>query len=124
VAALLVGGAVLGVGPALALTAMANLIVAAAPQRDVGIATGMNAVMRTIGWRSARRCRLRSWRAPRRPEPLFASEHGYVVAFAVAACATAAPSHAPSLCRAEPAAWSRLTVRSPHTRVDFSSNPG
>ena len=36
-------------GQALALTAMANLVVAAVSRRDVGVATGMNAVMRTVG---------------------------------------------------------------------------
>ena len=89
VAALLVGGTLLGTGQAMALTAMANLIVTAAPQRDVGIATGMNAVMRTIGMAlgSALAAAIVAGATP--PGSAFASEHGYVVNFAVAACATA-----------------------------------
>jgi EmrB/QacA subfamily drug resistance transporter len=42
-------GALLGAGISFALAAMANLIVAAVPQSEVGIATGINTVMRTVG---------------------------------------------------------------------------
>jgi MFS family permease len=44
-----VAGALLGAGISFALAAMANLIVAAVPQSEVGIATGINTVMRTVG---------------------------------------------------------------------------
>ena len=46
---LLLAGGVLGLGQAFALTAMANLVVAAVAAGDVGIATGINGVMRTVG---------------------------------------------------------------------------
>jgi len=46
---LLVATALFGAGIALALGAMTNLIVAATPQADVGVATGVNTVMRTMG---------------------------------------------------------------------------
>jgi len=46
---ILAAGALLGAGISFAFAAMANLIVAAVPQADVGIATGINTVMRTIG---------------------------------------------------------------------------
>src|SRR4029078_1382459 len=46
---ILAAGALLGAGISFAFAAMANLIVAAVPQTDVGIATGINTVMRTIG---------------------------------------------------------------------------
>jgi len=42
-------GVLLGAGISFAFAAMANLIVAAVPQSDVGIATGINTVMRTVG---------------------------------------------------------------------------
>jgi EmrB/QacA subfamily drug resistance transporter len=42
-------GALVGAGISFALGAMANLIVAAVPQSQVGVATGINTVMRTIG---------------------------------------------------------------------------
>jgi MFS family permease len=44
-----VGGMLLGAGISFALAAMANLIVDAVPQADVGIATGINTIMRTVG---------------------------------------------------------------------------
>jgi MFS family permease len=45
----LVTGALLGAGISFAFAAMANLIVDAVPQSEVGIATGINTVMRTVG---------------------------------------------------------------------------
>jgi MFS family permease len=45
----LVAGALLGAGISFAFAAMANLIVGAVPQSEVGIATGINTVMRTVG---------------------------------------------------------------------------
>ena len=39
----------MGVGLTFAFAAMANLIVEAVPQSEVGIATGINTVMRTVG---------------------------------------------------------------------------
>ncbi len=46
---LVVGGLLLGMGIAFAFASMANLIVAAVEQSEVGIATGINTVTRTIG---------------------------------------------------------------------------
>jgi MFS family permease len=46
---LAVGGLLLGAGIAFAFASMANLIVAAVRQSEVGIATGINTVTRTIG---------------------------------------------------------------------------
>lgn len=46
---ILVAGALLGAGISCAFAAMANIIVAAVPQSEVGIATGINTVMRTVG---------------------------------------------------------------------------
>jgi MFS family permease len=45
----IVGGMLLGAGITFALSSMANLIVLAVPQTDVGIATGINTIMRTVG---------------------------------------------------------------------------
>jgi MFS family permease len=44
-----VASALLGAGISFAFASMANLIVGAVPQTDVGIATGINTVMRTVG---------------------------------------------------------------------------
>jgi len=46
---LALGGLLLGSGVAFAFASMANLIVAAVKQSDVGIATGINTVTRTVG---------------------------------------------------------------------------
>jgi MFS family permease len=104
-AALVSAGAVLGVGQALALTAMANLIVAAVPLGEVGIATGLNSVMRTIGMAlgSALSAAILAGGGP---AGVFAPESAYVTAFVVAALATAGavgcaaalprPSHSPT----------------------------
>jgi EmrB/QacA subfamily drug resistance transporter len=45
----IVAGALLGAGISFAFASMANLIVAAVPQSQVGIATGINTVTRTVG---------------------------------------------------------------------------
>jgi EmrB/QacA subfamily drug resistance transporter len=44
-----VAGVLLGFGISFAFASMANLIVASVPPRDVGIATGINTIMRTMG---------------------------------------------------------------------------
>jgi MFS family permease len=46
---LLIAALFLGGGVAFAFSSMANLIVDAVPQADVGIATGINTIMRTVG---------------------------------------------------------------------------
>jgi EmrB/QacA subfamily drug resistance transporter len=48
-AEVIAAAALLGAGISFAFAAMANLIVAAVPQSEVGIATGINTVMRTVG---------------------------------------------------------------------------
>jgi len=44
-----VSAALLGTGISFAFASMANLIVGAVPQSEVGVATGINTIMRTIG---------------------------------------------------------------------------
>jgi MFS family permease len=86
VAALLLAGAILGVGQACALTAMANLIVAAVASDEVGIATGINTVMRTIGMAVGSALSAAILAAGDGALP---TDHAYVVAFAAASCITA-----------------------------------
>lgn len=45
----IIGGVLMGFGISFAFASMANLIVAAVPARDVGIATGINTISRTMG---------------------------------------------------------------------------
>jgi EmrB/QacA subfamily drug resistance transporter len=45
----LVAGVLLGAGISFAFASMANLIVSAVPRSEVGIATGINTIMRTVG---------------------------------------------------------------------------
>ncbi|HEY6889681.1 MAG TPA: MFS transporter [Solirubrobacter sp.] len=44
-----VGGALLGVGIGFSFASMANLIVEAVPREEVGVATGINTIMRSLG---------------------------------------------------------------------------
>ncbi|MBV9750742.1 MAG: MFS transporter, partial [Acetobacteraceae bacterium] len=46
---MLIASALLGIGIGLAFSALGNLIVQAVPPHQVGVATGMNTVMRTLG---------------------------------------------------------------------------
>jgi len=46
---IVISSALVGVGIAFALSSMANLVVNSVDQRDVGIATGINTIMRTVG---------------------------------------------------------------------------
>ena len=45
----IVSAALLGTGISFAFASMANLIVGAVPQSEVGVATGINTIMRTVG---------------------------------------------------------------------------
>ena len=44
-----IGGALLGVGIGFSFASMANLVVESVPQDEVGVATGINTIMRTLG---------------------------------------------------------------------------
>jgi EmrB/QacA subfamily drug resistance transporter len=46
---ILVGGALMGVGIGFAFASMANIVVESVPQNEVGVATGINTIMRTLG---------------------------------------------------------------------------
>jgi MFS family permease len=46
---ILVGGALLGLGIGFAFASMANIVVESVPQEEVGVATGINTIMRTLG---------------------------------------------------------------------------
>lgn len=92
----------LGIGQSGTLAALPNLVVAAVPREDVGIATGMNMVTRTIGMAlgAAGSAALLSASVP--AGSTIAAESGYVASFALAAvssvgafaCALAVPRHA------------------------------
>jgi predicted MFS family arabinose efflux permease len=87
-AALVAGATALGVGQALALTAMANLVVAAVPQEQVGVATGVNTVMRTIGMAVGSSLSAAILAAGLEPGAAIPGS-AYVTAFVVAACVMA-----------------------------------
>ncbi len=46
---ILVGGALLGVGIGFSFASMANLVVESVPRDEVGVATGINTIMRSLG---------------------------------------------------------------------------
>jgi MFS family permease len=74
--------ALLGAGIGLAFAAMANLIVIAVPPEQTGVATGMNAVMRTVGGAIGSQIAATMVVGHLLPSGLPA-EHGYVLAFTV-----------------------------------------
>jgi EmrB/QacA subfamily drug resistance transporter len=83
----LLAGLLLGAGISFAFASMANLIVAAVPQRDVGIATGINTVTRTVGGAfgsAAATAILVGHTLPGTPVP---TEGAYTAAFMVSAVA-------------------------------------
>jgi EmrB/QacA subfamily drug resistance transporter len=46
---ILVGGALMGLGIGFAFASMANIVVESVPREEVGVATGINTIMRTLG---------------------------------------------------------------------------
>jgi EmrB/QacA subfamily drug resistance transporter len=80
----IVGGMLLGAGITFALASMANLIVQSVPQTDVGIATGINTIMRTVGgaFGAAGGTAIIAAHVARNGLP---SERGYTIAFLASA---------------------------------------
>jgi EmrB/QacA subfamily drug resistance transporter len=81
---LLLSGALIGIGIAGAYSGSANLIVAAVPQHEVGVATGINTVARSVGgaFGTAVSTALLLSQTPAGSE--FPTDGGYTLAFAVA----------------------------------------
>jgi EmrB/QacA subfamily drug resistance transporter len=86
-----VGTALLGIGIGLAFASLANLIVEAVPPEQTGVATGMNTVMRTVGGSVGSQIAASVIAATVVGHAL-PTEHGFTIAFVVAAgaCALAA----------------------------------
>ncbi|MFL5841915.1 MAG: MFS transporter [Thermoleophilaceae bacterium] len=80
--------AVLGVGIGLAFAAMANLIVEAVPSSQTGVATGMNTVTRSLGGAVGGQV-AGSVIASSVPASGLPTEHGFTIAFVLAATAAA-----------------------------------
>ena len=87
---LLLGGAVMGAGQALILPSLANLVVAQVPAEDVGIATGMNAIMRTVGMAIGSAGSAALLTASVASGSVIAAEAGYVATFTLAAATSVA----------------------------------
>ena len=84
---LVVGGILLGAGITFAFAAMANLIVDAVPQAEVGIATGLNTVMRTVGGSFGAAAATAILTASEFPGSPFPTDGAYTGAFAFATAA-------------------------------------
>jgi EmrB/QacA subfamily drug resistance transporter len=80
-----VAGILLGTGISFAFASMANLIVAAVPQHEVGIATGINTVTRTIGGAFGAAVATAILAADTIGNSHFATEDAYTVAFTLSA---------------------------------------
>jgi EmrB/QacA subfamily drug resistance transporter len=81
-----VGTAMLGIGIGLAFASLGNLIVEAVPPEQTGVATGMNTVMRTLGGAVGAQIGA-SVIAGTVVGSAFPTEHGFTLAFIVAAAA-------------------------------------
>ncbi|HEY8584751.1 MAG TPA: MFS transporter [Capillimicrobium sp.] len=82
---IVIAGALFGAGLSLALGGMANLIVEAVPQSDVGVATGINTITRTVGGAFGSAVAVAILTADTIGSSAVPSEHAYTLAFAIAA---------------------------------------
>lgn len=80
-----VGATVLGLGIGLSFAAMANLIVAAVPARQTGVATGVNTVARNLGGVFGSQLSATFLAINIAPATQLPGEQGFVVGFALAA---------------------------------------
>lgn len=78
-------GALIGVGISFAFSSMANLVVESVPQDDVGIATGINTIARTIGGAAGAAVVSTVLTARMLPGTIVPVESGYTTAFVIAA---------------------------------------
>jgi MFS family permease len=83
-----IGSALLGIGIGLSFAAMANLIVDAVPSEQTGVATGMNTVTRSLGGAVGGQV-AGSVIASSVTAAGMATEHGFTIAFVIAAVAGA-----------------------------------
>jgi EmrB/QacA subfamily drug resistance transporter len=82
-----IGGALTGLGIGFAFASMANLVVGSVPPEEVGIATGINTIMRTIGGAFGAQLVASLLTAKTIAGTVVPSEAAYTDAFAVAAVA-------------------------------------
>jgi len=82
----IIAGALLGVGIGFSFSSMANLIVEAVDQREVGIATGINTIMRTIGGALGSQVAIAVLTAHTIGRTAIPAESGYTEAFILSAC--------------------------------------
>jgi MFS family permease len=80
-----VAAALLGIGISFAFASMANLIVAAVPQSEVGIATGINTITRTVGGAFGAAVATAILTGHTIGGSSLPSEHAYTVAFVLSA---------------------------------------
>ncbi len=81
----IVSGVLLGGGISFAFASMANLVVASVPPHDVGIATGINTIMRTVGGAFGAALVTALLAAETIPGTPLATESAYTEAFAISA---------------------------------------
>jgi EmrB/QacA subfamily drug resistance transporter len=88
--ALYVGSGVLGIGVGLAYAALANLVVAAVDARQVGEATGINTIMRTVGSSLGAQVAASILASQTVPGTAIPAESGYTTTFVMSAVALGA----------------------------------
>lgn len=78
-----IASAILGVGLALSMASMANVVVEAVPRHDVGVATGINQVSRTVGGALGTQVVTTLVTAQLAAGSTYPAERGYTIAFVV-----------------------------------------
>lgn len=112
----ILSSALLGAGIAFAFSSMANLVVESVPQGDVGVATGINTIMRTVGGGLGAQLAVAIVTAETLPGTPLPVESGFTATFLLSAgvavlatfCALAIPGQKPRAAQAvRPAAPAR-----------------
>ncbi|MDA0181722.1 MFS transporter [Solirubrobacter phytolaccae] len=85
---ILAGGAVMGMGIGFAFSAMANLVVESVPREEVGVATGINTIMRSLGGALGAQLVATLLTSKTLPNSAIPAEAAFTDAFAVAAVAS------------------------------------
>lgn len=86
---ILFGGALMGIGIGFSFSAMANLVVESVPREEVGVATGINTIMRSLGGALGAQLVATLLTSKTLPNSVIPAEAAFTDAFAVAAIAAA-----------------------------------
>ena len=127
-----IGGALLGVGIGFSFASMANLVVESVPRDEVGVATGINTIMRTLGGALGAQLVASLLTGKTIAGTPIPAEAAYTDAFIVAADRRRAgdgvravdPAHAPAAAEGRHGSSASVTARSACSRVVSNTGTG